>query len=173
MSDTGYAATATADVVGTRGTHVKLDMSPVRNDADGSVAFLDEQISRMNVRRHVVVFLGEEHGNATDQAVTQRVLKHPPLMPPGATRVIFERGLDGVYFPADSLTVRTERMDFGLRRRERSTLIARMIKDAFEEHDMRVVYVPCGSAHRDEIFEDLERISAVDFTFISKASSTD
>ena len=152
---------------------MKLDLSAVRNEADASAALLVEQLSKLDARGPIVVFLGEEHRNKVDEAVTHHVLNKPPLMPPGSTRVIFERGLDAVYFPERTLTTRTERLDYGLSRMKRSELTARMIKDAFEEHGMRVVYVPCGSAHRDEIFEALDAISTSEFTLISRPSSTD
>jgi hypothetical protein len=174
MSDVGYAEATGSEVVGQHGRHVKLDLSSVRSDADASVTLLEEQIRAIEVRGYVVVFLGEEHRHAVDEAVTQSVLRLPPLMMPGSTRVIYERGLDATYpLIHHDLSARTEKISWGRNRRQRSEQIAAMIKDAFEEHDMRVVYVPCGSAHRDEIFESLDGMLASEFTFISKPSSTD
>ena len=93
-----------------------------------------------------------------------------------AHRVVFERQLDQVpvYIPGPKITdSRTEPMDPGLSRKERSNRIALMIKDAFEEHDRNMVFVVCGSAHAEEIYNVLDKKFTQPFTYISKMSCTD
>ena len=122
------------------------------------------------------MFLGETHRNAVDQEVTREMLSRPPLVNSDASknRVIYERLLDQLYpaSPNDFGSTRTEPND-ARTPTARSKVIADMILDAFDEHDIKVVYLPCGSAHAEEIFNGLDKRSQVKFTYIVKMSSTD
>jgi hypothetical protein len=60
-----------------------------------------------------------------------------------------------------------------LNKKTRSKLIADMIQDAYDNEDVRVVYVVCGGAHSEEIFHNLDKRCKSQFTFISKPSSAD
>jgi Cft2 family RNA processing exonuclease len=63
-------------------------------------------------------------------------------------------------------------MDQGLNRRARSKKIAEMVMDAFS-NGIEMVYVVCGSAHGQEIFDDLNKRWTENFTYILKPSATD
>jgi hypothetical protein len=100
-------------------------------------------------------------------------LLKPPIISKGRSRVILERGLDKLYtsssvFKADKI----EDSDLGMNKRKRSTRIAKKIQDDFE-NDIDVVYVPCGSAHAKEIYDDLSSKCKTPFTYFCKMSSTD
>jgi hypothetical protein len=155
------------------GKYVKIDITSVRGNAKNTVEFLMHKLWGMtSLHMFVVVFLGEQHKNAVDESVTHAILKTPPIVINGCTRLIFERQLNNVYFPGTSFDrVRTER-DSDLRRSPRSILIAGMIIDAFNDGD-RMVYVVCGSAHAQEIFDSLNDRFKNGFTYISKLSSDD
>lgn len=84
-------------------------------------------------------------------------------------RVTFERQLNNVYNAGASFhSPRTETYDPALNRKARSKLIADMIRDAFENHDVRMAYAPCGSAHGQEIYDDLNKRSQSRFIYILK-----
>lgn len=157
------------------GNYVSLNMASVKTDSAKSIAFLKNTLSnRSSNQPHVVVFLGETHGNAVDQAVTNEMLAHPPIFATGASRVIFERALDNTYgaHVNPGFTIRTEAINENLGRVARSGLIADMIQKAFAD-DINVVYVPCGSAHASEIYDAMNKRCPVRFTYIAKMSSTD
>jgi hypothetical protein len=152
-----------------------IDISSVKKNATNTIKFLNDKLSkRTSNQRNVVVFLGEMHGNAIDQNVTRAMLADPPIIDPGNSRVIFERGLDQIYVYGLSFTShRVEATNLGLNRLSRSQLIAEMIDDAFQNHGVTTVYVPCGSAHEKEIYDSLNKRCMVRFTYISKLSSQD
>ena len=153
----------------------ELDISSVKTKSDKTVTYLRHQLPNLaKNKQFVVVFLGEQHGNTTDQAVTQAVLAAPPVVRAGATRVIYERQLDNVYVHgAGFSSARTEPTNLAQSRKERSKVIADMIDDAFTNHAIEVVYVPCGSAHSKEVFNALDKVSANKFYYVAKPSSTD
>ncbi len=156
------------------GKYVLVDIASVKSSAQKTITYLEKKLPQIPTRRLTVVFLGETHNNAVDQAVTQAMLAGPPLVKPGMTRVIFERQLNNVYAPGVAFhSIRTEPIDLSLNRQARSKVIADMVLDAFDNHGMELVYVVCGSAHAVEIFDGLNKRCVEAFTYISKLSSTD
>ena len=161
------------------GTRVQLNLASVKTDAKKTIAFVQNTLSnKSSLHDLVVVFLGEQHGNAIDQAVTSAMLANPPIAVQGRTRVIFERLLNEVVGYNAGAAFQDERTEPVNLTREmnfktRSVFIADMIMDAFAEHDMRVVYMVCGSAHDQDIFRSLDKRCSQRFTYISKPSSTD
>jgi hypothetical protein len=155
-----------------KGTYVELDIASVKANAQKTVTYLTKKIPQISRRRLTVVFLGEEHRNAVDEEVTQAMLAGPPIVKPGM-RVIFERLLDNVYIAGAAFgSERTEAINLALGRQARSTVIAAMIQDAFD-NGIELVYVACGSAHAVEIFNSMDKRCTESFTFVVKLSSTD
>jgi hypothetical protein len=155
-----------------KGNEVVLDLSSVKDSAKKTIKFLNTKLSAIHPQKWAVVFLGEQHGNEIDQQVTRAMLTNPPLSKPGM-RVIFERGLDGRYVAGDAFaSEKTEPTDFGQNRQARSKKLAEMVMDAFS-NGIEMVYVVCGSAHGEEIFEDLNKRWTENFTYILKPSVTD
>ncbi|WP_430735464.1 hypothetical protein [Halodesulfovibrio aestuarii] len=160
------------------GTYSQLDMASVKSSAEKSITYLNKVLPDMLQKQkkpYVVIFLGESHMDHVDQEVTRAMLLDPPVLAPNQTRVIYERQLDTVYpvISADFNSQRTEPRDLALSRKERSKILADMIQDAFENYDMTMVYMPCGSAHAQEIFDSMDKRFANLFLFIVKMSSTD
>ena len=154
------------------GTFVQLDISSVKTKAEKTATFLKNKLSnKTSMQPLVVVFLGEQHKNATDMATTQAVLTNPPLTIAGSTRVVFERLLNNNYVPAAVFNVRTEPVNTQLSKKARSVLIADMVQDAFDNHGMQIVYVVCGSEHAQEIFHNLDKRMANPFSLRPAAVS--
>jgi hypothetical protein len=126
------------------------------------------------VHRNVVIFLGEEHNNAIDTQVTRSVLRCPPLVSRGRTRVIFEHGLGNRYGTLSTSidSVRDEPSD-GKHMWQRNIRFANMITDAFDDGDMDIVYLVCGSDHVQGVFNELDARAGVPFTMVAKRSCTD
>ena len=158
------------------GTYRRLDIESVRNGDKKIVEFLKNTLRKTDMREFVVIFLGEEHGNAIDEAVTQAILLDPPILSAAGrlTGVMFERLLDNKYVPCrDFGWVRTEYIDHALSRQERSAKIADTIIRAFSGEDVTIIYVVCGSAHSKEIFNGINKRLGAPFTYVSKPSCTD
>lgn len=155
----------------TYGTYTKLDINSVKSSSDKTIAFLKNKLPQLASHTVNVIFLGEEHRNNIDEAVTTSILLNPPVLIANETRVILERGL--AYAAAQGMDMRQEAFEANLSRLERSAKIAFMIQDAFDEHDKKLVYVACGSAHAEEIFNALNKTMKTNFGFIAKLSSTD
>lgn len=160
------------------GSYSKLDMESVKSDAGKTIAYLNKVIPSIVEKQrkpYVVVFLGETHRNPVDNNVTSEILLAPPVVVPNTTRLIFERTLDQTYplhTPAFN-SVRVEPVDHGLSPIERSKKMADMIQDAFDNHGMTMVYIPCGSAHAEDIYNSMNKRFGHRFLFIVKMSSTD
>jgi hypothetical protein len=156
------------------GKYVPLDLSSVKDSAKKTIDYLNKKLPQVPARPRLLIFLGETHRFAIDQDVTQAMLSAPPVAAAGATWVIFERGLDDVYVPGHAFSaVRTEPTDHGLDRRARSKVLAKMAHDAFVDGGAHVVYMPCGSAHSQQVFDDLDKLMPEPFTYISKPSNDD
>jgi uncharacterized protein (UPF0264 family) len=54
-----------------------------------------------------------------------------------------------------------------------SSIVGRMVKDAIDNNNMEIIYVICGSAHGDEVFDYLNREMVEKFVYVLKMSSTD
>jgi hypothetical protein len=155
------------------GKYVKVDLVNVRGNADKTLTYLKKALPLIKHRDHTVIFLGEVHASAVDEAVTQGILKDPPIIGGALTdnRVIYERGLKTKYTAHASSSFGTEREDNSdletTTNRARSTKMAAMCLDAFE-NDVKIVYLPCGSKHALEVFDDMNKKAAAAFTFIAK-----
>ncbi|HEY6449025.1 MAG TPA: hypothetical protein VIY53_21400 [Acidobacteriaceae bacterium] len=155
------------------GKYVKVDLVNVRGSAEKTLTYLKKALPLIKHRDHTVIFLGEVHTSAVDEAVTQGILNDPPVI--GGTladnRVIYERGLESKYTAHASSSFGTEREDNSdlatTTNRARSTKMAAMCLDAFE-NDVKIIYLPCGSKHAVEVFDDMNKKATGAFTFISK-----
>jgi hypothetical protein len=94
--------------------------------------------------------LGETHRNAIDVAVTQAMLTNPPIVHPGQSRVLLEKGLAQGYVTGVSFLRDEEEPDLGKSIRARSAVLADMIIEQFSQ-GITLVYLPCGSAHAKEV----------------------
>ena len=159
------------------GKLVELNLRNVRGNADKTMTYLKGQIPAEAQKRgdkgFTVVFLGETHGNAIDQAVAKAVLTNPPLTT-DATKMcaILERQLEDVYETSlshffDMQGLKKEGIDLAAGRLARSIKIAQAIMDLAECGDKTLFYVVFGSAHGKEIFDALQK-STLNFTFLLK-----
>lgn len=157
-----------------QGKYHLLDTSSVKSKSAKTITFMTSTLGKYKASMYsnVIVFLGETHNNATDQAVTHAILAAPPIVSAGNTWVYFERTLNNVYVPGASFAnSRTEPVNLNMSRRTRSTDMATRIKDLFDNHGVLMLYVVCGDLHGKEIFDDLDGTMTNKFSFYQKPSS--
>ncbi len=162
----------------------------VKGSADKIIPYLSNQIANSCKCSLKVVFLGETHDDQIDMAVTKYILRHPPVIDPLNSRIIWEHGLPGRYapwpFPGDISN------DFNVPGlvgvfahpdqdedpfhgpfKQRSKSLADRIYSAFVNDGKRVVYMPCGSNHTADVFDYLNRHEDIEFDFAWKPAASE
>jgi len=150
--------------------YTTLDISDCKDNAEKTIDYLNHILPDLVSSSLSVIVLGESHDNSIDKDVTKSILEKPPVIHPEKTRVVFERSLDGVYHFNASMSSRTEVSGSGARRRDRSTIMAKKINQAFDE-EQELVYLVCGFEHAAEVYEDIEPTLKKKLKFFVKPSS--
>lgn len=167
------------------GKYVELNLASVATNADKTITYLKSVLPQKAKRDQIVVFLGEVHrprvaqGSTAspywqvDAKVTQAMLADPPVADnlPANNRVIYERGLENEYDQyrgAAFNTKREENAPLGTGNTARSAVMGDMVLDAWANHGINVVYLPCGRKHAEEIYSYIEKRATTEFLFISK-----
>lgn len=165
----------------------KLDIADVKTKEAKTTSFLRHALEKADHHNCTVIFLGERHEqDDIDQRVTAALLNNAPLISAGNTWVYFERTLNGNpnYIPGNdfyssvqpnqmpTLNARSEPVNKGLSRLERSNKMADDIRDLFT-NGARAIYVVCGSLHALEIFDSLDKRMQSKFTYFYKLSASD
>jgi hypothetical protein len=157
---------------GGKGKYKVLSLKSVAGNSTKTIALLKNLLPASWKHNYAVVFLGEAHNSTVDSDVTTAMLANPPLFRAAAAenRVLYERGLQNKY-PITSAsfgTTRTENSALNVGNTARSAVIADMALDAFQNHGVRVIYLPCGSKHATEVFAYMDKRSEDAFDFLSK-----
>lgn len=155
------------------GKYKVLKLDSVKGNSNKIITLLKNTLPGLYKGKRMIVFLGEQHTSTVDQEVTAAMLANPPLTGPAATdnRIIYERGLTSKY-PLISHSfgsTRTEGSAVTVGNTARSAIIGDMILDAFANHGVTVIYMPCGSKHATEVFDYVNKRSPDAFDFIYKA----